>query len=230
MTPLEIFATTTVRNCFRKNDLNILNFRKEKSSLYITIEEKDLNRFATILKMFIEFNLRQLLSNEPTKEDLSLMLLLDEFPRFGKIPYLVDVPELGRSYKLITLLIAQDYGQIEEVYGKSKISRINTSTAYKVIFPQTNAETAETTNKYIGNFTRETASESKSAGDKGNTNKSISKQLSGQALISKQDILNMHDGQIYLLAKNFYKYPIKAKPYLYFKDRKLKNLVFEGKN
>jgi len=223
--PLNIFATTTVRECFRSNDLVIEDFRKESSSLYITIQEKDLERLATVNRIFIDFNLRKLLSKEPKKSDLDILGLFDEFPRFGKIPYLVDLPELGRHYKFITFLIAQDYGQIELLYGKSYISKINTSTAYKVIFPQTNAETAEMTSKYIGDFTRETRSESKSAGENGRTNKSLSTQLSGQALISKQDILNMNEGQIYILAKNYYKHPIKAKPYLYFEDKELNKLV-----
>ena len=226
---LDIFSTSTVRECFRSNEIDILKFRKEKSSIYITIEEKDLARFATILKIFIEFNLRQLLSTEPDNKDFSLMLLLDEFPRFGKIPYLVDAPELGRSYKIITLLIAQDYGQIEEVYGKAKVSRINTSTAYKVIFPQTNLHTAELTSKYIGKLTRETASESNSSGNKGNANKSVSKQNSGYSLLTEQDFLNMNDGNIYILAKNNYQHPIISKPNLYFLDRKLKKLVPQEK-
>ncbi|WP_321778813.1 type IV secretory system conjugative DNA transfer family protein [Sulfurimonas sp.] len=223
--PLNIFATTTVRECFRANDLIIEDFRQESSTLYITIAEKDLERLATVNRIFIDFNLRKLLSKEPKKSDLDILGMFDEFPRFGKIPYLVDLPELGRSYKIISFLIAQDYGQIELLYGKAYISKINTSTAYKVIFPQTNAETAEMTSKYIGDFTRETRSESRSAGANGHTNKSLSTQLSGQALISKQDILNMNDGQIYILVKNYYKHPIKAKPYLYFEDRKLKKLV-----
>jgi len=223
--PLNIFATTTVRECFRSNDLTIEDFRKECSSLYVTIQEKDLERLATVNRIFIDFNLRKLLSKEPKKSELDILGMFDEFPRFGKIPYLVDLPELGRSYKIISFLIAQDYGQIELLYGKAYISKINTSTAYKVIFPQTNAETAEMTSKYIGDFTRETRSESRSAGDNGRTNKSLSTQLSAQALISKQDILNMNDGQIYVLAKNYYKHPIKAKPYLYFEDKKLNKLV-----
>lgn len=223
--PLNIFASSTVREIFRSNDLIIEDFRKEISTLYISIAEKDLERFATLLRIFIDFNLRKLLSKEPTKSDLDILGLFDEFPRFGKIPYLVDLPELGRSYKLISMLIAQDQGQIELIYGKEYISKINTSTAYKVIFPQTNPDTAKMISEYIGEFTRETISESKSASDKGQSNKSHSKQLSGQALISKQDILNMQDGQIYILVKNFFKHPIKAKPYLYFKESDLKNLV-----
>ncbi|RLA77529.1 MAG: hypothetical protein DRG78_17235 [Epsilonproteobacteria bacterium] len=223
--PLSIFSTSTVRECFRTNDLTIEDFRTNVSTLYIAIAEKDLKRLEVVLRIFIEFNLRKLLSKEPGQNDLDILCLYDEFPRFGKIEYLLDQAELGRGYKLITLYIAQDYGQIEEVYGKAKVSRINTSTAYKVIFPQTNAETAEMTSKYIGDFTRETVSESKSAGANGQANTSHSTQLSGQALISKQDILNMNDGQIYILAKNFYKHPIKATPYLYFKDKKLKKLV-----
>jgi type IV secretion system protein VirD4 len=223
--PLNVFANSVVRELWRTNELVIEKFRKEVSTLYIAIAEKDLERFKVLNRIFIDFNLRKLLSKTPEKTDLDILGIYDEFPRFGKIPYLVDMPELGRHYKNITLLIAQDSGQIELIYGREYISKINTSTAYKVIFPQTNPDTAEMICKYIGQFTRETISESKSAGDKGNTNKSLSTQLSGQDLISKQDILNMNDGQIYIMAKNFYKHPIKAKPYTYYKDKVLKKLI-----
>lgn len=62
----------------------IEDFRKEISTLYISIAEKDLERFATLLRLFIDFNLRKLLSKEPTKSDLDILGLFDEFQDLGK--------------------------------------------------------------------------------------------------------------------------------------------------
>lgn len=136
---------------------------------------------------------------------------------------MLELPSIGRGYKIISMLIAQDYAQIKKVYTPEDLSIIESTTAYKVIFPQTNEETANRYAELIGDFTVERASESKSLDAKGS--RSINKQLLGQKLISKQDLLSQDPNTIYILRINYYKNPIKAKPYIYFKDRKLSKEV-----
>ncbi|WP_424686518.1 MAG: type IV secretory system conjugative DNA transfer family protein [Halarcobacter ebronensis] len=221
--PLNIFGNSIIAENFSTNEFNIEDFRKEISTVYISINEKDLKRLAACNRVFIEYNLRKLASIMPEKNDIMTVNLLDEFPRFGRMEYMLELPSIGRGYKIISMLIAQDYAQIKKVYTPEDLSIIESTTAYKVIFPQTNEETANRYAELIGDFTVERASESKSLDAKGS--RSINKQLLGQKLISKQDLLSQDPNTIYILRINYYKNPIKAKPYIYFKDRKLSKEV-----
>ncbi|RLA84668.1 MAG: hypothetical protein DRG78_00780 [Epsilonproteobacteria bacterium] len=224
-TPLRAFKSKAVRECFRTNDFHIEDFRKEASTIYISISEKNVSTYEVPLRIFIEMNLTKLLSQEATKKDKTLHVLADEFLRFGKLNYLMSVPALGRSYKVFVSFIIQDYAQAIKLYGKEDIDILNGTTAYKLIFPQANGTSAKLISDSIGDFTRETVSQNKSSTDKGQISTSSSTNLSAQALLSKQDLLNMNDGELYILRKNYMKHPIKAKPYYFFKDRKLKKLV-----
>ncbi|RXJ82168.1 type IV secretory system conjugative DNA transfer family protein [Arcobacter sp. F2176] len=217
--PLNIFSNPIIAENFSSNELVIEDFRKEISSLYISIKEKDLKPLTMVNRLFIEFNLRRLLSVLPGKDDLDIVGIYDEFPRFGKLDYLMEVPSLGRGYKKLSIFIAQDYAQIKKIYGQETLDILESTTAYKVIFPQNNKETAKRYAEIIGDFTVERRSESRSLDTKGS--RSIQKQLLGQKLITEQDLLSLDKDTIYILATNNYKNPIKAKPYRYFEDKKL---------
>lgn len=217
--PLNIFANSVIAKNFSTNDLDILTFRTNLSTLYISIKEKDLRQLSMLNRVFIEFIYSNLLSSMPNKNDLDIVGIFDEFPRFGKLHYLMELSSIGRAYKLPCLFIAQDYAQIKKTYNQDVISVLESTTAYKVIFPQTNEETARRYAELIGDFTVERRNESRNIDVK--SSRSIQKQLLGQKLITKQDILSQDSDTIYILAINNYKNPIKATPYIYFKDKTL---------
>ncbi|OCL86011.1 Conjugal transfer protein TraG [Aliarcobacter thereius] len=217
--PLNIFANSVIAKNFSTNDLDILTFRTNLSTLYISIKEKDLRQLSMLNRVFIEFIYSNLLSNMPSENDIEIIGLFDEFPRFGKLHYLMELSSIGRAYKLPCLFIAQDYAQIKKTYNQDVISVLESTTAYKVLFPQTNEETARRYAELIGDFTVERRNESRNIDVK--SSRSIQKQLLGQKLITKQDILSQERNTIYILAINNYKNPIKASPYIYDKDKKL---------
>ncbi|MGD9554162.1 MAG: type IV secretory system conjugative DNA transfer family protein [Arcobacteraceae bacterium] len=212
-------ASSTIRENLRTNDLNILDLRKRNITLYITPTENQMQELQGLMNYFVEFNLRELMSTVPDKNDQFIFGQWDEFIRLGKNDYLIKSPSLSRAYKVVSSFIAQDQNQIVEVYGLPALKTLISSTAYKVIYPQVDYDTAEGIAKLIGDFTTEQKSDSNQKGElnKGNTSKS----LRGQKLITTQDILTQDPNTIYINVKNFLKHPIKAKTYKYYEDKKL---------
>ncbi len=199
------------------NDLDIMRMRKEKISLYIVIGENEVKALAPIVKMFMEFSAISMMSEEPDKKkDNNTIIIFDEFPRFGKLDYIISLPALGRSYKIIVILIAQDFGQIKETYSQDKVDIILSTTAHKIVYKQMNTETAKKISEMIGNKTVEQTSVSESK-----SGKSTSHSLTGKPLVSAQDILSQDSDIIYLLEFGYYNRPIKCQPLRWYTDKRL---------
>ena len=221
--PLNIFRDEIIQENLSANDLDIESFRKENKTLYITVLESDVDRLSSILKIFLNYNLKKLTSKLPSYEDITINLILDEFVRYGKLEYLIGLPALCRGYKERVVLIAQDYDQIAKVYDDKTVGIIESTTAYKVVFAQTSEKTAKRYSELIGDYTVTQQSKTKQLDGKGG--KSINQSLGSRKLVSAQDLLSLDKNTIYILAINYYKNPIKAKPFKYFEDRKLKRVV-----
>jgi type IV secretion system protein VirD4 len=214
---LNAFDDDSILENMDENEFDILEMRKKKISLYIVIAEDQVKLLSPIIKLFMEYTAITLLSEEPNKKvDNKVIIIFDEFPRFGKLEYIISLPALGRGYFVIVILIAQDYAQIKETYSQEKIEIINSTTAYKIIYPQMNLKTAETISNMIGKTTKEHISYSRSK-----SGNSISHSLTGMPLISPQDILSQDSNIVYLIVFKHYKNPIKANPLKWYEDKEL---------
>ena len=218
--PLKTFvASSVIRENLRVNTLNFLDMRKRNISVYITPTENQAKSLQKLFNYFVEFNFSEIMSVMPNNTDLPIFALWDEFLRLGKCLSIIKSPDISRAYKLISTFIAQDQNQIIDIYGINILETLMSTTAYKIIYPQSSRKIAEEVSKTIGDYTTEQKSDSNQKGEfnKGNTSKS----LRGQKLITTQDLLNQDTRCVYVLVKNFLKHPIKAKTYLYYEDKKL---------
>lgn len=220
LSPLEVFSQEQIIKNLSENDFDIFQFRKKTCDCYIRINEADMEVLKPIMRIFLDFNIKRLLTVLPTKEDKTITLMLDEFPRFGKLDLIMELPALSRAYKIPPIFICQSFGQIKEIY-KEKSETIESITPYKVVFPQTEHLTAKKFSDLVGNYTRKKISKS----GKSFESKSYSENYEGVKLISEQDILSLDDNTVFILTMNHYNTPIKATPYKYFKDPHLLKLI-----
>ena len=85
--------------------------------IYLNIPEHLLrqwrNRLSLIVNQFLLFFERR-----TDKRDLpQILFLLDEFPRLGKIPFIIDALATLRSKKITICLILQSLAQLDMIYG-----------------------------------------------------------------------------------------------------------------
>ncbi|MGP1561303.1 MAG: type IV secretory system conjugative DNA transfer family protein [Helicobacteraceae bacterium] len=224
LSPLEVFSQEQIAANTSKNDFDIMSFRSQLSDCYIRINEADMDTLKSIIRIFLDFNIKRLMSVLPSAGDKTITLMLDEFPRFGRLDFIMELPALSRAYKIPPIFICQSFSQIKETY-KEKAGTIQSTTAYKVVFPQSEFETAKLFSDLVGNYTRKKISKS----GKNFESKSASVSYEGVKLISEQDILSLDKNTVFILAINHYNRPIKATPYMYFKDKKLLDMIERAK-
>ncbi|MFN7609549.1 MAG: type IV secretory system conjugative DNA transfer family protein [bacterium] len=213
----------TIRNVFNVfDDANLVRItrgasgfsgamlRKRPITVYVRVLEKDSERLKPVVKLLFHAVSLHLISAPPSSNDRQVTFICDEFKRMGRFQEMIDLPEISRGYKLNLLIVAQDYGQIETVYGKAAISTLETNTEYKVILRQNNYETAKRISEAIGAFTDKRTSENidkKSIVDK---TVGANQTEEAMALVTAQDIMTLAPGECIIIKGGASARPIKA--------------------
>lgn len=212
---MAVFSNPQVARAVSKMSFDYEDLREEHISMYIVIQTEDMDILAPLIRILLESMCKKLLTKENNDPNKFIYLILDEFVRFGKMPFLLEMPALCRSFGLVPLYITQSYEQIKKYYGEDDVKIIRANVAYQVIFRMNSFEDAETLSKMIGDFTREKTSTSK--GNLDMLKQNISTNAEGYKLITAQDILSNPMDKIYILVGGFLNRPIKADVNFWFK-------------
>ena len=213
---MKVFANPQVAKSVSSMSFDYEQLREEKITIYVVIQTADMDILAPLVRIFVESLFKNLMMKEEGNPDKFIYFLLDEFVRFGKMPFLLEAPALCRSYGLIPVYITQSYEQIKKYYGDDDLKIIKANVGYQVVFRMNSPEDAKVLSEMIGDFTRQKLSQSKGNLDFFKRNDSISNE--GYKLVTVQDILSNPIDQIYILVGGFFNRPIKAKVNFWFKN------------
>lgn len=86
------------------SNLNQIAYR-QNITLYIKIAQTDIDTLKSLIRVLLESIAKNLMTKESKKLDERIYLVLDEFIRFGKMPFLLEMPALCRSYGIVPLYI-----------------------------------------------------------------------------------------------------------------------------
>jgi len=103
--------------------IHFKNFRKEKSVLYIKIPAQKQEQYSFLLNLFYRQFFDSMMEELPTKKDLPIFCLLDEFGNMN-IPNFSTTITTIRKYKVSISIVLQDYSQLEHKYGKNEAHTI----------------------------------------------------------------------------------------------------------
>lgn len=220
------FARPSVRKHFMRCDFDYKDFRQPTPfTLYLCVPARDMDRIAPMIRMMSIYLVGEMLSEPEASIVQPVYFLLDEFPRLGKMPAVVNAPEVGRSYKLRFMFVAQSVQQLQALYGKAGVdalTRMMDTCAYNVIFTQNDDKAAEKLSNTIGKHTRKKHSSSRKDLDLSGT---TSESKEGHALITAQDLLNLGKNDLVMTVQGHKKHPIKAKKTWWFQDTNMKGLA-----
>ena len=213
---MKVFSDPQVAKAVSSMNFNYEDLREEKISMYIVIQTADMDILAPLVRILMESLFKNLMMKENSDPNKFIYFMLDEFVRFGKMPFLLEAPALCRSYGLIPIYITQSYEQIKKYYGDDDMKIIKANVGYQVIFRMNSPEDAKVLSEMIGDYTRKKTSRSKGNLDLIKSNDSVSNE--GYKLVTVQDILSNPVDQIYILIGGYFNRPIKAKVNFWFKN------------
>jgi type IV secretion system protein VirD4 len=120
----------------------------QSAYLQIPIEKIERNRalFTLILSQYIQHFKRR-----PEGKNRPVLLLLDEFPQFGRIQDITSALETLRSKRVTICIILQSLAQLDVVYGQDTRRIILDNCAYKAILGATDPSTQKELSAMVGN-------------------------------------------------------------------------------
>lgn len=212
---MKVFSNPQVASATSKMSFAFEDLREKRLSMYVVVQTEDMEILAPLIRIFIETLFKKLMSGQENKDpNKFIYCFLDEFVRFGKMPFLLEAPALCRSYGLLPVFVTQSYEQIKKYYGEDDMNIVRNNSGYQVIFNMNSDKDAEDTSKLIGDYTN--IKISKSQGNMDLFKSNISKSKEGKRLVTAQDLKNQDSSDILILVKGFFKLPIKAKVPYYF--------------
>ncbi|MGI0405895.1 type IV secretory system conjugative DNA transfer family protein [Helicobacter himalayensis] len=217
---MAVFNSYQVRDATNAMSFEYEDLRKKNITLYIKIAQTDIDTLKSLIRVLLESIAKNLMTKESKKPNERIYLVLDEFIRFGKMPFLLEMPALCRSYGVVPLYITQSYGLIKKYYGEDDLKTMTDTIAFQILFKMNDADSAENVCKQIGKYTRENRSHSTKDGSLafGGTS---SYSMEGTELITAQDILNIPQDEIIILISGFKAKPLKLKAGYFFKDKEM---------
>jgi len=142
------------------SDFDIRTFRQTKTALFIGCSIAQLEVYRPLIKILVQQIHDLLMAKLPDKEKEPhrVLMMIDEFRQLGKMDDLVSKLTINAGYGFRMVLILQDLGQLDEVYGKA--TRITTVSACQVkLFIRINdLETSDYVSEMLGTRTLEIAS------------------------------------------------------------------------
>lgn len=220
---MKVFSNPQVANATSKMSFSFEDLREKRISMYIVIQTEDMDILAPLVRIFIESLFKKLMSGkECSDKNKFIYAYLDEFVRFGVMPFLLEAPALCRSYGLLPVFVTQSYEQIKKYYGDDNMNIIKNNSGYQVIFTMNSEKDAKDTSELIGDFTSDKKSTSRGNLELFKSNISLSKEA--KKLVSAQDLKNMSNEDLLVLVKAFYKHPIQCKVPYWFNNKDWKGV------
>ena len=144
-----IFATDPDLIALLSKEENITPASLEEDDIYLCIPEHLLRQWNNFVTLIVN----QFLSYFEQRSEYNatpILFMLDELPRLGKIPAILDGLATLRSKKITICLILQSLAQLDTIYGTNERKVICDNCGYKAILNATDGDTQEYFSRLVG--------------------------------------------------------------------------------
>ena len=148
---LDMFRSPAVERVTSASDFHPQDLRREPTTLYLVVREKDQPSLNPLMRMLLTRLLDDLTDSLPTSGDQPILLLIDEFPLL-RAPVIQRKLATMRKYRIRAVLLAQTLTQIRGYYGQNE--SITGLSDVRVFFPSLDGATQDLASKTCGQTTR----------------------------------------------------------------------------
>lgn len=135
------------------SDFDLAALRRRPMSLYVAVSPSDLGRLSQVLRMLFE-QLVEVNTHEGFGPDtpcqVPLLLMLDEFAAFGRVPGFERGISFVAAYGIRICIVAQSEAQLRLVYGEQGAQTLIDNCGCRLMFAPGSAGEAETMSRLLG--------------------------------------------------------------------------------
>jgi type IV secretion system protein VirD4 len=219
---LELWANPMLDAATAASDFDLRELRKRPMSIYLGVMPKDLDRLAPLISLFfqqaIALQTDELPEHNP-KLRYQVLMVMDEFPAFGRIPILTKSSGFLRGFNVRLLLIMQALSQIRDNYGENGAKTLLKTLAVRIFFAPKDMEDATEISNELGVTTVKSKSVSTPAlnlfASKGHRHRSVSTSDQKRALMLPQEVKEIGADREIVFVENVH--PIFCKKLCYYR-------------
>jgi type IV conjugative transfer system coupling protein TraD len=206
-----------------KNPFSIREWIQDEKAnnwLFITSLADRHESLKPLISAWLDIAVNALMSLPPS-QDRRIWLILDELPSLQQLPYLTSTLSESRKFGGCIVIGAQNYAQIEKIYGQSGAREISALLNTRFMFRQPDPDMAKWSAENFGESIIEEVREGISYG--ANTMRdgiSINRVETRKPLINFSEIMSLDDLHAYVRLPG--KFPVTTVQFQY-KERELKN-------
>lgn len=199
---MSVFRTYTA--CFEyladiDGDFSVKEWVKNSSkTIFVQNRENIKEAISPALTLFIDTVSRELLSQEDRRD--KTIFILDEFGRLKRMSSVLDLLTNGRSKGASVYVLAQEFAQIDELYGKDGRKTIINACSNQIYFGANEAEGAKEISEQIGQ--QEKVYEDESIHHKTQVEDmeglNIRKHQNIKSVVLPSEILNLREREFYI--------------------------------
>ncbi|KAA3625755.1 MAG: hypothetical protein DWQ02_21150 [Bacteroidetes bacterium] len=186
------FDTQKVKVLTADDSIDFSSLRSKKTAIFLKVPSGDPARLGTIISVFYSQLFRFLLTSKLSKNDLGIMMILEEFGNLSVIPNFSSVIALIRSKKVGLALICQDLQQVYSLY-KTKAHTIVSNCSSILAYPGIKDPT---TLRYLTQLLGKATIEIKKSGR--------ASQLMGRNLLNQDEIRTLESWAGIFIHGNYY--------------------------
>ena len=153
---LSVFASDPqIIDIFTPSENQIKWDELDNYNVFIQVPEDRLEQYATVITVMISQLIRtlerrpEMYSNEGTNVN-PVLLMLDEFPRLGKMEVITSAISTLRSKKVTICLVMQSLSQLDLIYGEKTRRIVLENCSYKVILNADDVDSRKYFSELIG--------------------------------------------------------------------------------
>ena len=189
---LSIFSDDGICYATSLDDLKFDNLADQPTALFIKIPDEKENRhsIATLLILQLYKTLVEVANQNKEEQSLPrpVYMVLDEFGNMPKFPNLPQIITVGRSRKIIMLMVVQSYEQIANTYGQEVATIVRGNCNIHIYLGTTEQKTKEEFSQRCGQTSVLVENTSESKGKDNNNSKTTSKSQASRALITPDEL------------------------------------------
>ena len=218
---LAVFKDPIIKRNTAESEFYVDEFEETKRpiTLYLTIQYRDVERIAPLIRMFVLLFSRKFTGGETSannrKFEVPILFLLDEFDKLGKMDELERNMGIHNGFGIHYLLIYQSLNQLSKIYGKEHSFLAHCRNSIFFAPGSGEVDSAELISKVCGkeSISRTNISYSGGKAQVGYSNKNISSQDQERNLINADEIMKLPLDQAILLCQGLPPYICKKNVY-----------------
>lgn len=153
---LSLWADPAIAQITASTSIDLSLLRKQKIALYIRVPQEQLENYRVFLMLLYHY-LFQALLKPPAKNDLDVLVMLEEFANSGVclLPEFVHIVTTIRKYRCSLMMIVQDIKQMENLIGAAKTTSIvDGGTTHALYLPLQSLHSAQYISQVLGKCSR----------------------------------------------------------------------------